>query len=95
MAKPLQVELTESERMELEQLRDHSPKAYLRERAAAILKLAEGLSGREVAHHGLLKRRKHQTVCGWVQRYRDEGVEGLIIRQGRGRKAAFSPSASR
>jgi transposase len=91
MAKPLQVELTESEQMELEQLRDHSAKAYLRERAAAILKLAAGLSGREVAHHGLLKRRKHQTVCGWVQRYQAEGVAGLIIRRGRGRKAAFSP----
>lgn len=91
MANPLQIDLTESERDELEQLRDTGLKAYLRERAAAILKIAEGMSAREVAHHGLLKRRKHQTVCGWVQRYQVEGINGLHIQHGRGRKAAFSP----
>ncbi len=92
MANPLQIELTASERIELEHLRDTGVKAYLRERAAAILKIADGMSARAVAHHGLLKRRKQQTVCGWVQRYQVEGIKGLTLHQGRGRKAAFSPS---
>ena len=91
MPKPLQIELKEPERVELEQLRDKGSKTYLRERAAAILKIASGMSASEVASHGLLKRRQYQTVCHWVRRYQAEGVEGFKIRQGRGRKAAFSP----
>ena len=91
MANPLQIELTNAERVELEQLRDHGLKAYLRERAAAILKIAEGMSAREVAQHGLLKKRKHQTICDWAHRYQSEGIKGLTLRQGRGRKAAFFP----
>ena len=42
----LQLSLTEPQRAELEELRDHSPRPYLRERAAALLKVAGGLSGR-------------------------------------------------
>lgn len=91
MPNPLQVKLNQAERSELEQLRDHGTKAYLRERAAALLKIADGLSASQVAHQGLLKRRQYQTVCHWVRRYQAAGVKGLYIRQGRGRKAAFSP----
>jgi transposase len=91
MPNPLQIELTEREQIELERLRDHGEKAYVRERAAAILKLASGMSASAVANYGLLKRRQYQTVCQWVRRYQAEGIKGLYIRQGRGRKAAFSP----
>lgn len=93
MAHPLHIELKASEKKALEQARDHSPKAYVRERAAAILKIAEGQSASQVAQHGLLKRRQYQTVCQWVRRYQDGGLPALFVRQGRGRKAAFSPSA--
>ncbi len=89
---PLQIELNATQRRELEQLRDSGPKAYLRERAAAILKIANGQSSSEVAKHGLLKPRQYQTVCQWVRRYRVDGIAGLSIDAGRGRKAAFSPS---
>lgn len=92
MPKPLQIELNASEYKELEHMRDKSPKAYLRERAAAILKVAAGQSASEVARHGLLKPRQYQTLCHWVQRYQSEGIQGLLLRPGRGRKAAFSPS---
>ena len=92
MPNPLQITLSEKQRAELEELRDHSQKAYLRERAAAILKIGEGKSASEVARSGLLKRRQYQTVCDWVQRFQRAGIVGLVIRQGRGRKAAFSPS---
>ncbi len=87
------VPLTLEQRAELERLRDTSPKPYLRERAAAIVKLAAGHSALEVAHTGLLRRRKRDTVYAWWRRYQAEGLPGLLIRSGRGRKPAFSPSA--
>lgn len=91
MPNPLQLELNKTERMELECLRDRGEKAYLRERAAALLKIADGMSASQVAAKGLLRRRQYQTVCDWVHRYQTGGVEGLYINEGRGRKAAFSP----
>lgn len=93
MAKPLQLELTPEQRRELERVRDTDDRPYLRERAAAILKIADGQSVRQVALHGLLKRRQEETVGRWVRRYLDEGLAGLVIKPGRGRKPAFSPSA--
>ena len=92
MVKSLQVELNAEQRQELEELRDKGKKAYVRERAAAILKIANGASPHSVARHGLLKVRDPDSVYGWLHRYQAEGVPGLYIREGRGRKAAFSPS---
>jgi transposase len=92
MPQPLEIQLTSEQRAELEQIRDHAPKAYQRERAAAILKIAGGQSALQVAEYGLLKRRKYQTVCDWVARYRQHGRAGLGVKPGRGRKPAFSPS---
>ena len=86
-----QIPLTVQERRELERLRDTSVKAYLRERAAAILKVADGMAVYQVANEGLLKRRRRQTVGEWVTRYREAGIGGLSLRPGRGRPAAFSP----
>lgn len=94
MPKALQVKLSEEERHALEALRDKGPKAYLRERAAAILKIAQGLSASEVAERGLLKRRQYQTVCLWVHAYKQGGIAGLSICEGRGRKAAFFPPST-
>jgi transposase len=95
MAKPLVIELTVEQRQELEEKRDKHKKPYVRERAAAILKIADGMSGRSVALFGLLKQRDPDTVYGWFHRYNAEGLAGLQVRSGRGRKPAFSPSASR
>jgi len=91
MAKPLTLTLTPEQRRELEHVRDHREKPYLRERSAAILKISDGKSGRQVALDGLLKRRKPDTVYDWFHRYQAEGLPGLLIRPGRGRKPAFSP----
>lgn len=93
MPAPLSLQLSAEEQAALEDIRDHAPKAYMRERAAALLKIAGGLSGRAVAHHGLLKPRHIETVYNWVKRYREEGCAGLTIRSGRGRKPAFFPPA--
>jgi transposase len=92
MPAKLKLELSEAQVLELEELRDHAAKPYLRERAAAILKIVEGSSGREVALHGLLKPHWQDTIYEWVQRYRAEGKAGLEIKSGRGRKPSFSPS---
>ena len=70
--------LTEDQRQELLRLRDHDPRPYVRERGAAILKIAEGQSPHRVAHSGLLKPRDPDTVYAWLDRYETEGVAGLI-----------------
>jgi len=94
MPKPLVVVLTSTQMEELEWARDKHPLPYVRERAAALLKIASGSSGRAVALSGLLKQRSPDTVYDWVKRYKDEGFKGLLVRPGRGRRPAFSPSAS-
>ena len=91
MPKPLQVQLSQTEKAELEKIRDNASKAYLRERGSAILKIAGGMSASQVADHGLLKRRQYQTVCDWVQRYLAAGVKGLMIRGKKKKKVSFSP----
>jgi len=84
--------LTEAQVAELQGLRDHAARPYLRERAAALLKLAGGASATAVAQHGLLRQRGVHTVLAWLKRYRAGGLAGLTIRPGRGRKPAFFPS---
>lgn len=83
--------LTEEQIAELEFARRRHPKPYVRERAAAILKVSAGNSIRQVALKGLLRRRRPETVKEWINRYLAEGLAGLLIRPGRGRKPVFSP----
>jgi len=92
MASRLQIGLTPAQQAELVQLRDHAPQAYVRERAAAILKVAAGAAVQTVAASGLLRAREPETVRAWITRYLLEGASGLQVRAGRGRKPAFSPS---
>jgi hypothetical protein len=73
----------------LEQMRDRHPVPYLREKAAALLKIANGQSLAEVAQHGLLKKRKPDTIRGWVHAYQRYGLAGLYQRHRR--KRSFSP----
>jgi|SRR5579875_591676 transposase len=92
MPKRLSVHLSQAQADELRQTRDHHPKAYMREKAAAILKLAqEHLPATEVAAHRLLKRRDDNTVRAWLKRYLEAGLNGLRVQAGRGRRPAFAP----
>lgn len=91
MSAPLAVALRPDQTQELEQVRDHDPTPYLREKAAAILKVAAGQSLRAVARSGLLRPRRRETIAAWVRRYQAEGAAGLRVRSGRGRKPAFFP----
>lgn len=96
MSQPLTVNLSEEQRTELIDVRDHHEKPYMREKAAAVLKVAgppgeEGQSGRQVALHGLLRERRPKTVHGWIHTYKEEGIDGFVVEEGRGQKPAFSP----
>lgn len=86
-----QLALTDSQRQELLYLRDHAPQPYLRERASALLKVADGIPAAMIARQGLLRPRQPDTVYHWLTRFQVEGVAGLKIRAGRGRKPAFFP----
>ena len=91
MPSPRRLDLTADARTHLEALRDTSPKPYLRERAAALLKIADGMPAAHVARSGLLRPRDPDTVYAWLDRYQREGPAGLHVRPGRGRKPAFFP----
>ena len=94
MPRIYQLILEDYERMTLIEMRDHHPKAYLRERAAALLKVGDGEPIHRVAQAGLLRRREWETVAGWVKGYEQKGLGCLYVQKGRGRKPAFPPSVS-
>ena len=88
-----QLVLNPTERQELVQMRDYARQPYLRERAAALLKIADGMPAALVARQGLLRPRRPDTVYEWLDRYQATGSAGMKVHPGRGRKSAFSPSA--
>ena len=92
MPKTYRIELSELQKLELENAVSTHPKAYIREKAAGILKVAANNSLRQVAYHQLLKRHAPETVKGWCERYLKCGLQGLFVKPGRGRKPGFSPS---
>lgn len=91
MPKHRTLTLSQQQRQELTQQRDHAKEAYLRERCAAVLKVADGAKASHVAGFLLLKPHKPDTIYDWLDRYEQQGIEGLKIQEGRGRKPAFSP----
>jgi len=91
MPKRRYLNLTKEEEQELESIRDTDEKPYMREKAGALLKIARGMSPHAVAKEGLLKERDPDTLYHWLDRYEAEGISGLQVRKGRGRKPAFSP----
>ncbi len=56
------------ERARLSRFRDRHAIPYLRERASAMLTVADGKSPHWVAQHGLLKPRDRDTVYAWIRR---------------------------
>lgn len=89
---PLSLTLTEKEEQQLRSYRDRPPLPDVRARAAALLSVAAGHSASTVAASKLWRVRDHETVATWVRRYQRDGLAGLLIQAGRGRKPAFSPS---
>lgn len=93
MPKCYKIELSKEEREKLERWTRNPPQPYLRYRAQAILRVAAGEPIYKVAPS--LRVRVHRNaVSDWVRRYLAEGIEGLKVKPGRGRKPAFSPSGA-
>jgi len=81
MARLRTLVLTSKAQHELEQARDHDERPYVRERAAALLKIAAGQTAHAVARQGLLQARDPATVYGWLDIYETDGLAGLIASQ--------------
>ena len=73
----------------LEAVRDHHPKAWARERASALLKIAAGQSAHAVARTGLLKPRDPDALYRWLKSYLSGGLPKLLTRLPSRRR--FSP----
>ncbi len=61
--------------------RDHDFRPYVRERCAALLKVADGCSAHAVARSGLLRSRDPDTLYAWLDHYRHSGLAGLLAHQ--------------
>lgn len=78
MAQRRTLPLTAEQHQELLQYRDHDPRPSVRERCAALVKIAAGQTPHGVATQGLLKPRDPDSVYHWLNRYQQEGVAGLV-----------------
>ena len=74
MAKRRTLVLSPEQRAELEARRNRDHRPYLREQAAALLKIADGMSPHTVALHGLLRCRDPDTIYGWLDHYELTGT---------------------
>ena len=77
MAQRRKLTLSPAREKELKELRDQTKEEYVRERCAALLKIAGGQSAHRIALHGLLKPRDPDTVYHWLDIYEAEGLAGL------------------
>ena len=71
--------LTDEQRRQLLDRRDHDPRPDIRERCAALLKVADGQSAYAVARYGLLRPSDPDTVYHWLAFFQDAGVDGLLV----------------
>ena len=78
MAPRRTLDLTATQYDDLVAHRDHDPRPDIRERCAALLKIAAGHTAHAVARHGLLRPRDPDTVYGWLRLYAREGLPGLL-----------------
>jgi len=78
MVQPRTLVLTPDARAALETARARDPRADPRERASALLRIADGWSVRRVARSGLLRPRRPETVADWLDRWLDTGLDGLV-----------------
>ena len=70
--------LTAQQRDVLLHHRDHDRRPFVRERCAALLKIADGQAPHAVARRGLLRARDPDTVYAWLNQYQGEGLPGIL-----------------
>ena len=75
--------LSETARVELETLFKKGHNHSLRKRCQTILLKADGRHSKDV---GSIVGMSHVSVNSWLKRYKSEGIIGLQIKSGRGRK---------
>lgn len=80
--------LTQEQWQELTRMARRGQPAYVRPKALALLNLAEGRAVKEVAASLRVSR---QSVSAWRHRYLEQGVAGLRVQPGRGRKPQADP----
>ena len=89
IAKIKVIQLTDEQRLQLEEgFRQGKSRAY-RMRCRTILLKAKGLTSKEV---GVQTEQTHISVNSWVKRFETEGIKGLETRPGRGRKPIMDNS---
>ncbi|WP_212123114.1 helix-turn-helix domain-containing protein [Bacteroides pyogenes] len=89
MGKPKVLELTEAQRLELNRGFRLGEKHCFRMRCRAVLLKGDGLSA---AKAGAQTEMSFVSVNAWVKRYKEEGIDGLNTRTGRGRKPIMDSS---
>ena len=89
MAKIKVIQLTDQQRLQLEEgFRQGKSHAY-RMRCRAVLLKSAGLTSEQV---GFQTEMSHISVNSWVKRFEAEGIKGLETRPGRGRKPIMDSS---
>ena len=73
--------LTPQQRPPLTDHRDHDQRPYVRERCAALLKVADGLCPHAVARSALLRPPDPHTLYFWLDLYKVGGIESLSAHQ--------------
>lgn len=81
--------LSEDQRKELENSFKTSDTHSFRMRCQAILLKADGRKSKDV---GQIVGMCHVSVNSWLERYKTEGIKGLLTKPGRGRKPSINQS---
>ena len=82
------MKLTEQQQQELSEIMRAHPTGHVRVKALAILNVGRDHTIMEVAKFLMASR---QSIYTWVDRYLAQGVKGLEVQPGRGRKAKAAP----
>lgn len=87
MGRIIKIELTDTERKELENGYRNGKSHAFRVRCQMVLLKSEGRKSTEIASFlGFCQ----QAVNNWLKRYQAEGIKGLKVRPGRGRPSILS-----
>ena len=87
MGRVIKIELDDNQRTELEIGYRNGKSHAFRTRCQMVLLKSEGRKSEEIASFlGFCQ----QAVNNWLKRYKAEGINGLLVRMGRGRPAILS-----
>ena len=87
MGRVIKIELNDNQRKELEKGYRHGKSHAFRTRCQMVLLKSEGHKSQEIADFlGFCQ----QAVNLWLNRYKLEGITGLLVRAGRGRPGILS-----